>query len=71
MLSYRRHFLHMRSKYRRRTLALIISKDIHGAGGLIRSQLVKIQFSYYQIDQFTAYYQIVKIQFITQNTPPD
>ena len=25
----------MRSKYRRRTLALIISGDIHGAGGLI------------------------------------
>ena len=25
----------MRSKYRRRTLALIISGDIHGAGGLV------------------------------------
>ena len=30
-----RDFLHMRSKYRRRTLALIISGDIHGAGALI------------------------------------
>ena len=28
-------FLHMRSKYRRRSLALIISGDIHGGGGLL------------------------------------
>ena len=35
LLSCVRDFLHMRSKYRRRTLALIISGDIHGAGGLI------------------------------------
>jgi len=27
-----RDFLQMRSKYRRRTLAMIISRDIHGAG---------------------------------------
>jgi len=35
LLSYVRDFLHLRSKYRRRTLALIISGDIHGSGGLI------------------------------------
>jgi len=35
LLSCVRDFLHIRSKYRRRTLALIISEDIHGAGGLI------------------------------------
>ena len=34
LLSCVRNFLHMRSKYQRRTLALIISGDIHGAGGL-------------------------------------
>ena len=35
LLSCMRDFLYVRSKYRRRTLALIISGDIHGAGGLI------------------------------------
>ena len=30
-----REFLYMRHKYRRRTLALIISGDIEGAGGLL------------------------------------
>ena len=35
VLSCVRGFLHMCSKYRRRTLALILSGDIHGAGSLI------------------------------------
>ena len=35
LLSCMRDFLHMRSKYRRLTLALIISGDIHGAGSLM------------------------------------
>jgi len=35
LLSCVRDFLHMRSKYRRRTFVLIISGDIHGASGLI------------------------------------
>jgi len=35
MLDCVRHFLRVLSKYRQRTLALIISGDIHGAGALI------------------------------------
>jgi len=35
LLSCVHDFLHIRSKYRRRTLALVISRDIHDAGGFI------------------------------------